>query len=104
MRTLAFIGFCALAFAALPAQQAKANSLGTSCTAAQIGITKIDTDNRNIVACLVCTTGNPNNPTCTTGWEWSPLTMNVLTSSQVTCPNGITSISYVGGVWVPTCE
>ncbi|GEM_PF-2495412 len=113
MRAIAFLGFCALVFAAIPLQQAHAQCvpaaadppsvpqpticLGQSC--GTIGETKIDGDNKNILACLACTysaTSDPNCPTSgpTAGQEWKAMSNN----SSIVCPAGDVISNITNGV------
>ncbi len=113
-----FFFFAAALFvaAALPASPALAALAGTACT--QSGATRMDTDNRNVVACVCKTTSNcgpsdlawkamsSGNATCPAGQALTGIVSGVPQCAAMglinyTCPSGTAATSIVNGV--PQC-
>ncbi len=104
MRYLAFILLCALAFAGYPVHQATAvvagptTLIGTPCPN-QLGITKKDTLDMNIVACLCDTV--PNCDPTTNAVVWKEMATDIVAVGTFACPAGQALTGIKSGV--PQC-
>jgi hypothetical protein len=91
--------FCALAFAAIPAQaQTTAcvpSSSGPACLGklcGQIGNTMMDSDDKNIIACLACPSTDPG---CTYNPQWK----SMQGAASAGCPQQLIIPSFQCGIY-----
>jgi len=94
MRILVLTVFCAMALTAFSMQQAEAALLGTSCSNEVVGKTRMDTDNKNIIACVCATTAN----CATLDLKWKAMS----NSSIIACETGKVMTGIDKGVAVCT--